>query len=260
MLIIPPPRFNEQNSASTPPELNTRLISGNSAGLTADFPVMPNDRVFLTLSSSVRGGEFNQSFLIATNAPRIEFLIPKGFVEASVGKIVLLLLTINRAGSNSAAPAARVLINSSPIVTPLPGAVWDFSDDTFQGWVPQGPYTGGLLHVINSSVVVDVLISQASSAHIITRAVPVIAGRTYDCSFEVIGGSSAADGSTLHMTVNGSPIGAAVQNITKAQPQTGRGSFTATLTGDVRLGIFNQRVPSGIHRLSLSNIRIQPRP
>ncbi|WWG65119.1 hypothetical protein VRB21_18380 [Pseudomonas poae] len=46
MLIIPPPRFNEQNSASTPPELNTRLIIGNSAGLTADFPVMPNDRVF----------------------------------------------------------------------------------------------------------------------------------------------------------------------------------------------------------------------
>lgn len=259
MLIIPPPRFNEQNSASTPPELNTRLIIGNSAGLTADFPVMPNDRVFLTLSSSVRGGEFNQSFLIATNAPKLEFLIPKGFVEASAGKVVQLLLTINRAGSNSAAPPAKVLINSSPVVVPLPAAVWDFSDDTFQGWVPQGPYVGGLLHVINGNVVVDLFISQASSAHLITRAVPVIAGRTYDCSFEVIGGSPAADGSALYLTINGSRIGATVQNITQAQPQTGTGSFTAALTGDVRLGVFNQSVPHGTHRLSLSNIRMQPR-
>ncbi|WP_338509514.1 hypothetical protein VRB78_18660 [Pseudomonas trivialis] len=260
MLIIPPPRFNEQNSAPTPPELNTRLISGDCAGLTADFPVMTDDRVFLTLNSSVRGGEFNQSFQIATNAPRLEFLIPKGFIEASAGTIVQLVLTISRAGRYSAAPVAKVLINSRPIVVPLPAAAWDFSDDTFQGWVPQGPYVGGLLHVINGSVIVDLLVSQASSAHIITRAVPVIAGRTYDCSFEVIGGSAAADGSTLYLTMNGSRIGTVVQNITQAQPQTGHGSFTATLTGDVRLGIFNQTVPSGIHRLSLSNIRMQARP
>ncbi|MBP1125736.1 MULTISPECIES: hypothetical protein [Pseudomonas] len=260
MLIIPLPRFNEQNSAPTPAELNTQLITGHSAGLTADFPVEKDDRVFLTLSSTVRGGEFNQSFQIAQSAPKLEFLIPKSFVEVSAGTLVHLLLSINRARLLSAAPTARVFINPLPIIVPPPATVWDFSDNTLQGWVPQGPYVGGLLHVINSSVVVDLLISQPVSAHIITRAVPVTAGRTYDFSFDVIGGSAVSDGSALCMTMNGSRIGADVKNITQAQPQTGTGSFTATATTSVRLGIFNQTVPRGAHRLSLSNIRMTLRP
>ncbi len=259
MLKIPPPRFNEQDSASPIANLNTNAIVGESARVTLNFPVESRDMIYLTLSSTVLGGEYNQSFQIAQNAPGRELLIPKPFVEASTGTVVLLQLSIRRAGVLSTAPTARVLINATPIIVPTPATVWDFSDG-FQRWVPQGCYVGELLYVLDSSVVVDLPNSQATKSHIITRPVPVIAGRTYDCSFVVMGGSATSDGSTLYMTMNGTRIGPKLQNITQAQPQTGTGTFTATTTGDVRLGIFNEAVPNGIHSLSLGNIRMTPRP
>ena len=260
MLTLPLPRFNEQDSATPIPNLNTLRIVGDTAKLTLDFPVETGDMIYLTLSSSVIGGEHNQSFVVAQNAPSREILIPKTFVEASDGTVVSLLLQLRRARVITAALTARVRINSLPIIVPPPTIVWDFSDGTFQGWVAQGPYVGGSLYVINSSVVVDISNSRATSAHIITRPVPVIAGRTYDCSFVVMGGAAISDGSTLYMTMNGTRIGPNLQNITQTQTQTGTGTFTATTTGDVRLGIFNAAVPNGVHRLSLGNIRMTPRP
>lgn len=262
MLNIPPPKFNQQDSVVPIPNLNTLLILGDSAKLTLDFPVQAGDMIYLTLSSSVLGGEYNQSFAVAQNAPRREILIPKTFVEASTGTVVNLRLQIRRAQIISAAPTARVSINSLPIIVPTPPTVWDFSDGTFQGWVPQGPYVGGLLYVLNSSVVVDVPNSQATRSHIITRAVQMMAGRTYDFSFDVIGGGPTSDGSSLYMTMNGLRISTVnVQNITQASPQTGRATFTASATTtNGRLGIFNEAVPSGVHRLSLGNIRMTLRP
>ncbi|MGR3885909.1 hypothetical protein [Pseudomonas sp. 1152_12] len=260
MLTLPLPRFNEQDSATPIPNLNTLRVVGDTAKLTLDFPVEADDMIYLTLSSTVIGGEYNQSFMVAQNAPSREVLIPKTFIEASAGTVVSLLMRLRRAREFTAAQTARVRINSLPIIVPAPTTVWNFSDGTFQGWVAQGPYVGGVLHVINSSVVVDISNSRATSAHIITRPVPVIAGRTYDCSFDVIGRAAISDGSTLYMTMNSTRIGPNLQNITQAQTQTGTGTFTATTTGDVRLGIFNAAVPHGDHRLSLGNIRMTPRP
>lgn len=261
MLNIPSPRFNEQDSATPIANLNTTLIVGDVARLTLNFPVENGDRIYLTLSSSIFGGEHNQSFQIAQNAPKIELLIPKSIVEMSAGNVVHLLLSIQRTGQpRTSAPTGRVLINKLPIIiVPTPGTVWDFSNG-FQGWVAQGPYTGSLLHVNNSTVRLDPTLFTATRAHIITRPVPVVAGRTYDCSFVAIGGAATSDGSTLYMTMNGTRIGANVQNLTLGQPQTGTGTFTATTTGDVRLGIFNDAVPNGLHGLSLSNVRMTPRP
>ncbi|MFT0473620.1 carbohydrate binding domain-containing protein [Pseudomonas antarctica] len=260
MLSIPAPKFIEQDSATPIANLNTNLIVGNVARVTLDFPVERADMIFLTLSSTVLGGRHNQSFQIGRDAPNLELLIAKPIVEASAGTVVFLQMHMERNSQPYFAETSRVRINSLPIIVPTPTTVWDFSDGTFQGWVPQGPYVGGLLRVANSSLVVDVPNSRATSAHIITRPVPVIAGRTYDCSFVVMGNSATSDGSTLYLTMNGTPIGATVQNITQAQPQTGTGTFTATTTGDVRLGIFNATVPNGNHRLSLGNIRMTPRP
>ncbi|GAB5342709.1 MULTISPECIES: carbohydrate binding domain-containing protein [Pseudomonas] len=261
MLTIPTLGFKLQDTAQPIPNLNTNLLVGNYAELTSAIPVLRADFINVNMSSSITGGVYNQSFEVGADAPSLNISIPRAFVEANIGNYVQLLLRISRNRVISSAPTATVSINKGPVVVPpTPTTVWDFSDGTFQGWVPQGPYVGGLLRISNGSVVADIPNSQATSAHIISRAVPVIAGRTYDCSFEVIGGMATSDGSTLYMTINGSRIGTDVQNITSAQRQTGTGTFTAPLTGDVRLGIFNAKVPNGIHRLSLGNIRMIARP
>lgn len=260
MLNLPAPRFIDQDSAVPIPNFFTSTIVGDSAKLTLEFQVFAGDQIFLRLVSSVLGGEHNQSFYIAQNAPRCEILIPKTFVVASTGTTISLMLQLIRSLQISPAPTARVNINPSPIVPPPTPTIWDFSNGSFQGWVPQGPYVGGLLHVINSSVVVEVPNSQATSAHIITRALPLIAGRTYDFSFVVIGGAATSDSSTLYMTMNGARIGPTVQNITQAQPQTGNGTYTATTTGNGWLGIFNATVPDRDHSIILGNIQMRPRP
>ncbi|NVZ70100.1 hypothetical protein [Pseudomonas costantinii] len=256
---IPPLGFTRQDSAQPIPNLDTNLLVGNTAEVRCNFPLLAMDFVNISMISNLLGGDHNQSFSIAQGSPSLVALIPRDRVEANEGNSVRLRLTVRRNGVSTPAPDATVTINRGIIVVPPnPTTVWDFNDGTFQGWVAQGSYIGGLLHIIGARVIIDLLNSQPGRSHIISRAVPVIAGRTYDCSFDVTG-SNPVDGSTLFMTMNGARIGPNVQNITPTQ-QTGTGSFTATTTGDVRLGIFNDTVPQGRHTLSLGNIRMTQRP
>ncbi|NVZ19703.1 hypothetical protein [Pseudomonas costantinii] len=259
MLTLPLPRFQLQDSTRPTPNLDTGLIQTDSARVLLDFPVEAGDQVYLTISSTILGGEHNQSFFIALAAPSCVYLVPKSIIEISAGTTVTLLARLRRGVQISGAPSAAVNINRLPIIVvpPTPSTVWDFANG-FQGWVAQGNYIGGLLHVIGGRVVADLLNSQAGKSHIISRTVLVTAGRTYDFSFDVTG-RNPADGSTLFLTINGSRIGANVQNITSTQ-QTGTGVFTATTTGNVTLGIFNDAVPQGGHYVSLGNIRMTQRP
>ncbi|MGY2232188.1 hypothetical protein HX780_01815 [Pseudomonas tolaasii] len=259
MLTLPLPRFEFQDSISPIPNLDPDLIQTETARVLLNFPVEAGDQLFLSLNSTVLGGEHNQSFFIARPAPDCVYLVPKSIIEISEGTTVTLLARLRRAGLISGAPSTPVNIKRPPIIVipPVPPTVWDFTNG-FQGWVPQGNYIGGLLHVIGGRVVADLLNSQAGKSHIITRTVQVTAGRMYDVTFEVSGGSSA-DGSVVFLTVNGARIGTSVQNISTTR-QTGTGVFTATTTGNVTLGIFNDAVPQGRHNLSLGNIRMTPRP
>ena len=255
MLTPPLPRFELQDSILPIPNLDPDLIQTKTARVVWNFPVEAGDQLFLSVNSTILGGEHNQSFFIALPAPDCVYLVPKSIIEISEGTTVTLLARLRRAGRLSGAPSTPVNIKRSPIIVipPVPPTVWDFTNG-FQGWVPQGNYIGGLLHVIGGRVVADLLNSQAGKSHIITRTVQVTAGRVYDVTFEVSGGSSI-----VFLTVNGARIGTSVQNISTT-PQTGTGVFTATTTGNVTLGIFNDAVPQGRHNLSLGNIRMTPRP
>jgi hypothetical protein len=244
MLIIPAPRFVEQDSTQPIPNLDPARLSGDVAILRLDFPMQPADYFYLSLNSTVLGGTHNQSFNIAHSTASLRILIPTNIVIASAGTEVQLRARILRGGLYSTAGEARVNIGRLPIV---------------QGWVAQGVYVSRL-SVIGSRVVVNQFNNQATSSHIITRAVPVTAGRTYNCSFEVTGSTAVSDGSTLHMTINGSRIGPDVTTITDARRQIGTGTFTAATTGTVRLGIFNATVPSGQHGLSLGPLQMSTTP
>ena len=259
MLTIPPLRFVLQDRTQPIPNLKTSLIVGDVVELLCDFGVLRSDFINVNMISRVVGGSYNLSFEVGADAPSLKIYFPKNVVVANSGNNVQLLMRIRR-GMSYPAPDATVSIDAGGIVVPVPGTVWDFADGTFQGWVPQSVYVGGVLHVVNASVVVDLPSSQVTRAHIITRPISVIAGRTYDFSFEAQGGTAAGDGSTLYLTVNGSRIGANVQNLTNVSTQTGTGTFTASSTGAVHLGIFNETIPSRNHLLFLGNIQMTPRP
>ena len=256
---IPPLKFILQDSAQPIPNLDTKLLTGNFAELMSAIAVEPLDFVNVNMSSSVTGGSYNLSFEVGANATALQILIPSSFVVANSGKTVRLLLRIRRTGMIYSAPDATVFIDGSVIVVPTPGTKWDFDDGTLQGWVPQGTYIGGVVKVINQRVVVDLPNSTSIKSHIITRSVPVIAGRTYRCSYQATTDLPAADGSRLHMTINGVSIGgtsAVIPNFILL----GDGTFTAQSTGIVHLGIFNEKPSTGPHRLFVDNIEMTEQP
>ena len=257
---IPPLKFILQDSAQPIPNLDTKLLTGNFAELMSAIAVEPLDFVNVNMSSSVPGGSYNLSFEVGANAAALQILIPSSFVVANSGKTVRLLLRIRRAGMIYSAPDATVFIDGSVIVVPNPGTKkWDFDDGTLQGWVPQGTYIGGVVKVINQRVVVDLPNSTSIKSHVITRSVPVIAGRTYHCSYLATTDLPTRDGSRLHMTINGVPIGhdsAVIPNLILL----GDGTFTAQSTGNVHLGIFNEKTSTGPHRLFVDNIQMTEQP
>ncbi len=255
---LPPPRFIDQDSASPIPNFNTNSIVGASARLMFDLPVERADRIYLTLSSTVLGGEYNQSFDVAQDAPRQELLIPRGFVEASAGTIVSLLLQRRRGRLIIPAPTARVSINSRPIVVPAPSTDWNFDDGTFQGWVPQGNYAGGVVRARNQRLEIDLFNSQAGRSHVITRSVAVIPGRSYQCRFVVSTALPDGDGSRVYLTVDGVPAGRSRPVVPGGANVLG-GEFTAT-SDRVFLGIFNESVPLGRHQLFLDSISLSESP
>ena len=260
MLTIPPLRFVLQDNALPIPNLQTRLLIGKTVEMTCAAAIKTGDLIVANLIGD-NGKTYNLSYEAEEDEAELTFPVPKSIITRKSGTNVFLLLRIRRGIRDVYfAPTSTVSIDAGVIVVPLPGTVWDFADGTFQRWVAQSVYAGGALHVVSSSVVVDLSSSQVTATHIITRPISVIAGRTYDFSFDVLGGTPAGDGSTLYLTINGRRIGANVQNITNALTQTGTGTFPAVATETVYLGIFNGSIPGKDNLLFLGNIRMTPRP
>ena len=263
MLTMPPLRFVLQDNALPIPNLSTRLLIGNAVELICPFAVKQGDFVNANLIGE-RGRTYNLSFEVEKDEPELNFLIHRSIIVGKSGTNVFLVARVRRGSDVYFAPTTTVSIDAGGIVVPTPGFVWDFSDGTAQGWNPQSVYAGNQLAVQNRSLVFNLHSNRPGviSSHIISHAVLVSAGRTYKFSFDAIGGAATSDGSILYMTVNGSPLNnkVNVENLTQANPQTGSGEYTATTTGSVQLGIFNQAVPTGPHLISLGNIKMTPGP
>ena len=260
MLNIPPLRFDLQDDSATPlPNLDLALVNTDCVKLSSIFAYVKGDFINCYLRSTVPGGVHNQSFRIEKDTPLLNLVMPKGPVEANEGNTVTLQLYVTRDGAQYPAPNAQVTINRRPIVIPTPGTVWDLTNGNPQGWVAQGGYVGGKLSFKpNEGMVINLKDSMPGKSHIITRAVPVIAGTTYDCHFEVSGDTQ--DPSVLYMTINGAPIGPPVRNFLTGFLQIGAGIYTVKTTGSVHFGILNDAVPSGFHRLTVSRIVMTPKP
>ncbi|MFB3304336.1 hypothetical protein [Pseudomonas sp. AMR01] len=261
MITVQPLRFAKQDSATPTPNFNTSQEPGDFVELTSNTPLLKEDFVVAVMSSTVTGvtgGQFNQSFEVGADSPSLQLFIPKKHVVANSDKAVQLQLRITRQKVSSSAPNAIVTINKGVVVVPTPGTSWDFSNG-FQGWVPQGRYIGGAVKIDNGRVLAELTNSPPGGSHIITRSVDVVAGRTYRCAYQASTDLTVADGSRLHMTINGLRIGP-IAAVNPGFTIFGTGEYVASNTETVKMGIFIEGVTGRIHRLFLDNILIEEKP
>ncbi|MHC8298560.1 carbohydrate binding domain-containing protein [Pseudomonas sp. ZS1P83] len=117
---------------------------------------------------------------------------------------------------------------------------WDFNDNTLQGWVAHGRYAGGDLNV--SSGVAHAFTNGGGdfSGQVMTIAVAVEAGETYDLGFSLAARGAGAYSTKLYLTINGAAIGATVDTQNQVNVwKNGTGIYQATTSGTVTLGIWN---------------------
>ena len=137
---------------------------------------------------------------------------------------------------------------------------WDFNDNTFQGWAPQGGYAQGQLSVGEGIVSTHTGGGYNFSGLVMTHVIPVLAGRTYDVGFSVTAISNTGRyGTILQLVVNGNAIGDSVDTQNQVVWRTGSGVYIATVTGNVILGIFNHVAHQGGNDFALDNIWVRER-
>lgn len=250
--VPPAPAIAQVNASGM---LNLDLLTTH-ASLTVPFAFRAGDIVTFIWNGTGAGGSVEQRFTLLADANPLRVDVPKPLIEASRNGRVNISYSLVR-GTRPIRYSNLLPISVNQVAIITPGTVqWSFTSNTFEGWVPQGPYVGQLLHVINGVIEVDVNNVRAAQAHVLSRAVPVVAGRVYTFSFKVIGRAPTDDGSRLQTTVNGAFVGSVVQNIILGREQTGTGTFTASITGDVKIGIFNHAVPMGLNRFALDDLQM----
>ncbi|QDH65380.1 hypothetical protein [Pseudomonas azotoformans] len=119
--------------------------------------------------------------------------------------------------------------------------VWDFNDNTFQGWSLAPAYTS------DSSAVEGVLKFHTDhnrnySGLVISRTINLVQGVIYDFGFSTIRfihGDPGLIHAKLNLVINDRSIGAVVDVDSPDYWLKGTGSYTAITTGAVTLGIWN---------------------
>lgn len=251
------PTIAEVNSMGV---LNPDRVATN-ASMLLPFAFLANDIVTVIWNGTGLNGSVEQAFTLLADANPLHIDVPKRLIEASLnGRVTISYSLVRGTRPIRYSNLLRISVNQATIIVTPGTSQWDFTDNTFQGWVPQGPYVGGLLHVLNGFIEVDVNNVRTEQAHVLSRSVPVVAGRTYTFSFNVIGRTPTDDGSRLQMSMNGTFFGNVVQRIVQGSVQTGAGTFTANITGDVKIGIFNHAVPQGVNKFALDDFQLSPAP
>ncbi|RON51919.1 carbohydrate binding domain-containing protein [Pseudomonas frederiksbergensis] len=138
--------------------------------------------------------------------------------------------------------------------------VWDFNNNSFQGWTPQGLYAGGDLHLVNGQVHADTNGSGSFGGPVMTIVIRLEAGRTYDFSFQLAARGGGRASTRLALTINGYGIGPVVDTLNQVNVwKTGTGVYTAPSTADVTLGLWNEVGDGAGNDFMIDNIRVQER-
>lgn len=137
---------------------------------------------------------------------------------------------------------------------------WDFNNNTFQGWVPQGAYGGGDLNVSGGVVHAFTNGGGNFSGPVMACAIQVTANSTYEFGFSLTArGGRGRYGTILLLTINNSGIGAAVDTYNQVGWRTGSGVYTANATGTVTLGLWNHVSSGDGNDFDIDNIWVRER-
>jgi hypothetical protein len=156
-------------------------------------------------------------------------------------------------GNNLISDARNLTVRRKLAIT------WDFDDNTFQGWAPQGAYRGEL--VANGGAIKTFTDKSSDYSGLVMKImISVVSGVTYDFGFSVVARSLGTYSTVLDLRINNVVIGAKVDTgRAKDVWKTGAGVYTALSTENVTLGLWNY-TPSGHgNDFDIDNIWIQER-
>ncbi|WP_282373734.1 carbohydrate binding domain-containing protein, partial [Pseudomonas sp. PS02290] len=121
--------------------------------------------------------------------------------------------------------------------------IWNFDDNTFQGWTPQGPYVQNLTPR-EGSLYCGTPGGFNWSGNVISRTINLLAGKTYSFEFSALRVYSGPTRPQFILLINNSRIGPWLEMPNKDQWYIGNGSFHSTDDTQVTLSIWNDNSSS----------------
>ncbi|MGL5996243.1 MAG: hypothetical protein ACRC1I_06925, partial [Pseudomonas proteolytica] len=261
---LPRPLINNIANGGT---LDLNTFSGNATASVAKWRLSAaKQRVWLTCSSAgvadldvLKGVEISATE--ATNGLVNKPVLRSWLAALPTGRQIAVTFKVTFDGSTDETSAVLFPTTTYRLVQrPKLSHNWDFNDNTFQGWSPQGNYANGNLAVGNGYVSSYTQGYLNFSGPVMTCTIQVHANSSYDLGFSVTAISNTGYfGSSLYLTLNGAAIGSAVDTQNQIVWRNGTGFFTSSVTGSVTLGLNNQVVDDRGNDFAIDNIWIRER-
>ncbi|QSB37560.1 hypothetical protein JTY93_14380 [Pseudomonas hygromyciniae] len=261
---LPRPLINNIANGGT---INLNNFSGNATASVVKWPLSAAKQlVWLTCSSAgvanldvLKGVEISATE--AANGLVNKPVLRSWLAALPTGRQIAVTFKVTLDGSTDEANAVLFPTTTYAVAQrPKLSLYWDFNDNTFQGWVPQGGYAQGQLAVGDGTVSTYTGGGHNFYGLVMTRVISVFAGSTYDVGFSVTAiSNTGANGTILQLVVNGAGIGDSVNTHNQVVWRTGSGVFTASTTGSVTLGLFNHIGAQGGNDFAIDNIWIRER-
>jgi hypothetical protein len=135
--------------------------------------------------------------------------------------------------------------------------IWDFDDNTLQGWNSSGSYAqGDNLRVADGHILsytVGPGMGNVFAGEVMWTEIQVTAGQTYSVSFDKGNLSSTENFAAISMLINGVAV---IGQSTATGTRTG--TYTATTSGNVRISFNNGTAATSGNDFSLDNITMKP--
>jgi hypothetical protein len=194
------------------------------------------------------GATFDYTLTAAdTAAGRAAVAVPGG-VDSS---LKLAISVVDQAG------------NISPAIGANAGAkVWDFNDNTMQGWQVGAPYTYGDGGLVVSNGHLEALTGSGNdwAGPIMSTLVYVEAGQSYNFSFDywnpaTTSGVSVSD---ISVAIDGVDVISGIGPVVKAGVKNAAGTYTAAKSGYVQIVFNNAQSNFNGNDFAFDNIKLEP--